>query len=647
MSSISAISPRVSDLLSQNLADSQINATEAQLLTLQTQLTTGKMVNQPSDNPGAAAAILNLQKSLVQRTAYASNISTAQSQLGIVGNSLTSLNNLLLQAQNIASTDVQSTVTQSQRSADGQVVNSLITEAQSLANTQINGVYVFGGAKSNQEPFVSAGGGVQFVGSPDVLQTQVDQNTLMPTEVSGQTVFGGLSPGVAGTGTLSPAVSSTTQISSLTGATGDGVTLGAIQLSNGTTTQTVDLSSAQTMGDVVADINSANVGSITATLTSTGIQLTGGPSDNITITDPAGETSAADLGINTGPNGAGTGTVLNGTPVQPQVTLFTPLADLNGGAGIDSSGIIISNGAASKTLTFSPGGDVQSVLNAINGSGLGVVASINSAGTGINVQNATQGTTLTIGENGGTTATDLGIRSFSPATQLSALNNGQGVGTAAAGTTGDFSITNSNGSSFTVSVAGATTVQNVLDAINTAATAAGSNVTASFATTGNGIILTDTSGGSGTLAVQDINNSTAAADLGLTAPASSTSTTITGADVNGVQTPGVFTNLQNLAKALQTGNVSAITAAATNLQADYTRITNANGIAGAQSQELQNRSSDIDTENLATQTFLSNIQDTNMTSAISEFQTLQTALQASLQTTVASQSLTLFNFIAT
>jgi flagellin-like hook-associated protein FlgL len=190
-------------------------------------------------------------------------------------------------------------------------------------------------------------------------------------------------------------------------------------------------------------------------------------------------------------------------------------------------------------------------------------------------------------------------------------------------------------------------VQNVLDAINNAATAAGSAVNAGFATTGNGIILTDTAGGGGTLSVQDINNSTAAADLGLTAPASSTATTISGADVNGVQTAGVFTNLQNLAKALQTGNVSGITAAATSLQGDYTRITNANGVAGAQSQELQNRSSDIDTENLATQTFLSNIQDTNMTSAISEFQTLQTALQASLQTTVASQSLTLFNFLST
>ena len=46
---------------------------------------------------------------------------------------------------------------------------------------------------------------------------------------------------------------------------------------------------------------------------------------------------------------------------------------------------------------------------------------------GINVVNASQGTSLTIGENGGLTATQLGIRSFGPTTALSDLNNGDGL----------------------------------------------------------------------------------------------------------------------------------------------------------------------------------------------------------------------------
>jgi flagellar hook-associated protein 3 FlgL len=318
---------------------------------------------------------------------------------------------------------------------------------------------------------------------------------------------------------------------------------------------------------------------------------------------------------------------------------------LNNGASLDPSGFIITNGAVSKTIVPTPGGDVQSLLNQINGAGLGVTAQINSTGTGINVLNATQGTTMTIGENGGTTATELGIRSFSPASELSQLNNGQGVGTAPAGSNGDFTITGVNGTSFNVSIAGVKTVQDVLDDINSASTAAGSGVTASFAATGNGIVLSDSSSGTGTLSVADINNSTAAADLGLTKPTSSTSDAITGADVDGVQTGGIFSDLQALSAALQSGNTAAITAAGQQISTDYTNVGNVRAVAGAQSDELQARSTQMTSENTATQTLLSNVQDTNMTQAISEFQTLQTALQAALLTTAQSQSLTLLNYL--
>jgi flagellar hook-associated protein 3 FlgL len=288
---------------------------------------------------------------------------------------------------------------------------------------------------------------------------------------------------------------------------------------------------------------------------------------------------------------------------------------------------------------------VQDLLNEINSAGLGVTAQINTSGTGINVLNSVQGTTLTIGENGGSTATELGIRSFSPASTLAELNNGQGVGTAAPGSTGDFNVTDTNGTTFSVSIAGATTVQDVLNDINSAATAAGSSVVAGFATIENGISLTDSSGGSGTLSVAPENDSTAAADLGLTSPTSSTSSSITGSDVDGVQSSGVFSDLQALASALNTGNVGGITEAATNLQNDYTNVTNVQGVTGAKVDELQSRSSQLTSENIATQTFLSSVQDTNMTAAISQFQTLQTAMQAALLTTAQSQSLSLLNFL--
>ena len=637
---------RVSNLLSSSISDQSITATQAQLLNVQNELTTGKQITQPSDNPADAALILALNKSLSQQTGYTNNVTAATSQLGAVDSSLTNLNNLLLQAQQIASKDAGSAATATQRQGDAQVVTSLLTEVQSLANTKSNGVYVYGGDNGNQPPYVGANGGIQFVGAPNVLQTQVDEGVLAPTSISGPSVFGGISARINGSTNLNPTVTPQTQLADLNGATASGIDRSTIQLGNGTNTANIDLSQAQTLGDVVNDINAAGVGGITATLSNNGIILNGAPTDNISVTDIDG-TGAADLGIATA--GAGVGNPLTGAPLDPKITPLTPLSTLEGGAGLDSSGIIISNGITTKTLTFPAGGDIQSILNSINGAGVGAQATINSTGSGINVQSTTQGTTLTIGENGGLTATQLGIRSFSPTSPLSELNNGNGVGTAPNGGTADFTITNTAGTAFSVSVTGAVTVQDVINDINTASAAAaggaGANVTASFATTGNGIVLTDSSGGNTSkFTVASVGGSSAAADLGLSTAASGN--TITGTDVNGIQASGIFGDLSALATALTNNDLNGINAAAEKIQTDTTAASAAQGLAGAQSQALQNRTAELSSQNVATQQLLSSVQDVNMTSAISEFQTLQTALQAALLTTAQSQQLSLLNFLS-
>src|SRR3954451_6576062 len=94
---------RVSNLLRQNVATSTISKTQQQLLEVQNELTTGKRLNAPSDDPGDAAIAQQLQKLLEQRGAYSDNIKHAQSQLGEVDSTLGDLTDLLQQAQQIAS----------------------------------------------------------------------------------------------------------------------------------------------------------------------------------------------------------------------------------------------------------------------------------------------------------------------------------------------------------------------------------------------------------------------------------------------------------------------------------------------------------------------------------------------------------------
>jgi flagellar hook-associated protein 2 len=102
---------------------------------------------------------------------------------------------------------------------------------------------------------------------------------------------------------------------------------------------------------------------------------------------------------------------------------------------------------------------------------------------------------------------------------LGELNGGAGV------QRGKVRITDRSGASATVDLSFARTVADVVDAIN-----ANADVAVSASTNGDSFVLTDNSGGSGNLRVQEVGNGTTAAGLGL-ATVNAASSEVTGANV--------------------------------------------------------------------------------------------------------------------
>ena len=80
-----------------------------------------------------------------------------------------SVTNLINQAQSLASANVGTTESATQRAQAATVVQSLYNQALSLANTQFEGTYLFGGDNNSQPPFVETTNGVKFTGSNTVL----------------------------------------------------------------------------------------------------------------------------------------------------------------------------------------------------------------------------------------------------------------------------------------------------------------------------------------------------------------------------------------------------------------------------------------------------------------------------------------------
>ena len=213
----------------------------------------------------------------------------------------------------------------------------------------------------------------------------------------------------------------------------------------------------------------------------------------------------------------------------------TPLEFLNGQKGVQRGCIKITDRAGnSAIIDLSSALTVQDVIDAINqNSGISVTAEIDydagyNVGDAIKLTDTSGGTGNFIVDevNGGTTAQDLGIYtgqsgvagdkvgdriiSYLNTVLLKTLNGGSGVGSVAGD---DFQITQRDGVSFNVDISGAQTLQEVINLINNAT--GNTAVFASYDREGNGILLTDTSGGTGDLSVVSLNGSSAALDLGI------------------------------------------------------------------------------------------------------------------------------------
>ncbi len=633
---------RVSNQMRANTSLNQIMRTQADMMRAQNELNTGRRLNAPSDDPGDAAIAMGLRKTMERRDAFSTNLNHAKTYLSAVDSTLGDASDLLLQAQQIASANVGDSVTQDERDNAAEVVKNIYSQMVTLGNKELEGSYIFAGDKLDKPPFEEFAGGVKYVGSATTLKNQFDESTTGAFQTNGAEVWGALSTRIESNVDNTPLVTADTRVADLQGATGEGIKLGTIHVNDGSAEGNVDLTGADTAQDIIDRINNAGIGNITASINpaGNGISISAGAGDSVTVTEVGGGHTAQSLGVlaQTSP---GVGVAVDGLALHPQITPLTTLASMNNGAGIDTAGLIITNGTKSATIDLTGVTTVEGLLNAINGSGTGVQAEIKPDGSGLRLLNPTQGNEMRVAENGGTTVADLGLRSFDTASKLQELNAGKGVRTVDGA---DFKITDAAGTSFDVDLDAKTqSVQDVIDAINTAATTAGAGVTASFATTGNGIVITNTAAGTGTLTVTAQNFSQAATDLGIDQAA--VGGTITGKDVHQVVAQGTFANLAKLRDAMLSGDQKAITEAAGGLQEDYDRVVRIRGQVGAQVQGVEQRQNRMDDENVTTKSLLSNLEDVDFSEAITKFSLLQTSLQASLQTTGSTLNMSLIDFL--
>src|SRR6185437_4883755 len=144
------------------------------------QITSGIRVNQASDDPTAVASILDFQRTIDQISQVQSNLNTANTEALGADGALQEASTALDQLVSIASQGASSTVTATSRTVLGQQVKQLAQQMVSIANTTVQGRYIFGGDDPTTPPYsfdwTQPDGVVQSASASNVASTMTLRN---------------------------------------------------------------------------------------------------------------------------------------------------------------------------------------------------------------------------------------------------------------------------------------------------------------------------------------------------------------------------------------------------------------------------------------------------------------------------------------
>lgn len=175
-----------SQIFNQNLIAMQEQ--QAKLSETQLQISTGKKILNPSDDPAGSVQLLNLQREASLSTQYLENADKATNKLENEEATLASAADILQRIRELAVQGLNDTNTQSDRQAIAAEITQLNEQLFALANTRdSNGDYLFSGYASNTQPYGTLLGDYQGDGGQRNLK--VGPGVLVPTNDSGASVF--------------------------------------------------------------------------------------------------------------------------------------------------------------------------------------------------------------------------------------------------------------------------------------------------------------------------------------------------------------------------------------------------------------------------------------------------------------------------
>jgi flagellar hook-associated protein 3 FlgL len=180
---------------------SEIWQTQSQQQTSLLELSTGKRVNTPSDDPLAAAQMVANSDHTARTDQYLHNLDTLTGQLQTADSAISSVVTALTRAITLGVQGSTGTVSDANRQQIAQDLIGIQAQVLQLANTEVNGTFLFGGTETSSPPFTldpASATGVAYNGNDQTNNVQIADGLNVQTNKPGSQLFQGSTANVFG-----------------------------------------------------------------------------------------------------------------------------------------------------------------------------------------------------------------------------------------------------------------------------------------------------------------------------------------------------------------------------------------------------------------------------------------------------------------
>jgi len=180
---------RVNNQIIANTVLQNLNRNLEQMNKLQNQMSSGKKISRPSDDPIGIAQVLSYKTVLGEQEQHIKNMRDAKDWLDATESALNNATAVLQNAREIAVYGANGTMPQESLNALAADVAQLIDETLQVANSNHAGRYLFGGSRTDAVPFKNAGV-VTYAGDGQALNWEVSPGVTIQVNAPGEEVFG-------------------------------------------------------------------------------------------------------------------------------------------------------------------------------------------------------------------------------------------------------------------------------------------------------------------------------------------------------------------------------------------------------------------------------------------------------------------------